>query len=118
MARYLSTSEIARSLGLADSTIRHYRATGRITPHAVTPGGHARYDLDEIARVLGVDTIETPRGLGGEQFARLGEHDVRSSGRRGPLAPEIAALRVHEIAESAGCRWGGRLISPSVRTTA
>lgn len=125
MPRYFTTSEIARIYGLADSTVRHYRAEGRITPRSRTPGGHARYDLDEVIEVLGrpvqEDTTPEPQimGLVSESFASPGQHDLRSSGRTGVLPAEIVALGVREVdadsAErtSAGQpRWGGKLLKP------
>lgn len=128
MARSFTTSEIARIYGLADSTIRHYRAEGRITPRGRTPGGHARYDLDEVIAVLGppvrADVAPAPEprvtGLVSERFAALGQHDLRSSGRTGVLPAEMVALGAREVdadpaAErtSAGRpRWGGKLLTP------
>lgn len=134
MSRYLTTTQIARVLGLADSTIRHYRASGRIVPRSRTPGGHARYDLDEVAEALGIDSSElaesvaaaTPRitGLVTERFASLGEHDVRRSGRSRVLPAEIVALGMREIsdppqAEAANRpRWGGELVTARRRAHA
>ena len=125
MPRSFTTSEIARIYGLADSTIRHYRAEGRITPRGRTPGGHARYDLDEVIAVLGppvqADAAPAPRitGLVSERFATLGQHDLRSSGRTGVLPAEMVALGVREVdadpverTPAGRPRWGGKLLTP------
>lgn len=119
MARsYVTTSEIARIYKIADSTVRHYRSSGRIVPRSQTPGGHARYDLDEVAVVLGAPggagstTLTT---MAGERFAPLGQHDVRSSGRGGILPAEIVALGRREVGAPSASRrrWGGKLLNAS-----
>lgn len=123
MARYLTTTQIAEALGLADSTIRHYRASGRIVPNIETPGGHARYDLDQVAAALGVELAVTPRrqlkGLTSETFEPVGVHRLpRSQVSRGEVPQEIVALGAREVPEPAGSRsgraprWGGKLLSP------
>jgi hypothetical protein len=120
MDSYLTTAELARALGLSDSTIRHYRAAGRITPRRQTPGGHARYDLGEVVAILGVlpvDDEPQSAGLTRETFAPLGVHDVRRSGSSGPLAAEIVALGVRDAPEPTGSRrrrWGGTLLNARV----
>jgi hypothetical protein len=118
MSRHLTTSELADVLGVASSTVRHYRSSGRIKPASQTPGGHARYDVVEVAAALGIP----PRisGPTGEEFAPLGRHDVRPPDRSGPLADEVAALGVRETPEPAAGRprWGGRLLSAHRRVPA
>lgn len=127
ISHHLTTSQLAGVLGVASSTIRHYRADGRITPARQTPGGHARYDVAEVAAALHVELPEEPApeitGLADEQFAPLGQHDVRSSGRSGPLAAEVVALGVREMPERArpaagSPRWGGRLLNARRRVPA
>jgi hypothetical protein len=131
MPRYVTTAQVARALGLADSTIRHYRAAGRIAPRSQTPGGHARYDLDEVVEALGVAGRPAPgeqeawiTGLVKEGFAPLGRHDVRSSGRSGVLPAEMVALGTGEVTERAPAaapgrpRWGGTLINARSRVHA
>jgi cytochrome c5 len=131
MPRYVTTAQVARALGLADSTIRHYRAAGRIAPRSQTPGGHARYDLDEVVEALGVAGRPAPgeqeawiTGRVKEGFAPLGRHDVRSSGRSGVLPAEMVALGTREVTERAPAaapgrpRWGGTLINAQSRAHA
>jgi len=134
MPRYLTTSEIANQLGLADSTIRHYRAAGRIAPRTETPGGHARYDLNEVTAALGLDAIseppqeDTPKitGLVSEEFASLGEHDLGPADRPGPLPAEIVALNVREVSDASpngsrrpgSPRWRGELLNARRRVPA
>jgi excisionase family DNA binding protein len=49
--RTQSSAEIARGIGLAAATIQKYAREGRIPFHA-TPGGHRRFDLDEVRSAL------------------------------------------------------------------
>jgi hypothetical protein len=131
MADFLTTSEIAQMYGLADSTVRHYRASGRLVPARRTPGGHARYAIADVIATLGSPSALTPgshpepriTGLAGETFAPTGQHDVRSSGRRGMLPAEMVALGVREAAappeRSPGrARWGGQLMTSRRRVAA
>jgi MerR family regulatory protein len=124
MADFFTTSEIAQMYGLADSTVRHYRASGRLVPARRTPGGHARYAIADVIATLGSPSAPTPgspaepriTGLAGETFAPAGQHDVRSSGPGGMLPAEVAALGVREAAASPArsqgrTRWGGRLMT-------
>jgi transcriptional regulator with XRE-family HTH domain len=127
MSRHLTTSELADALGVASSTVRHYRSAGRIKPASQTPGGHARYDIAEVAGALGVELndADAPEiiGLTGETFAPLGRHDVTSSRRSGTLAAEVIALGVREAPEpparaSSRPRWGGQLLNARRRVPA
>lgn len=117
--------------GLADSTVRHYRASGRLVPARRTPGGHARYAIADVIATLGSPSAPTPgsrpepriTGLAGETFALAGQHDVRSSGRAGMLPAEMVALGVREAADPPGrshghARWGGRLMTSRRRVAA
>ncbi|MGD9695541.1 MAG: helix-turn-helix domain-containing protein [Thermoleophilia bacterium] len=47
----LSVSAAARLLGVSPSSLRAWAAAGRV-PHVRTPGGHRRFDLDELVRWL------------------------------------------------------------------
>lgn len=118
MSQNLTTSQVADALGVDSSTVRHYRSAGRIEPSSLTPGGHARYDLEEVVDALGL-TVELDRpairGLRGEAFAPLGQTDLRSSGRGGSVAAEVTALRVREVPGPSPARWGGELLTPRGR---
>jgi hypothetical protein len=136
MAKFLTTSEIARMYGLADSTVRHYRASGRLVPSRKTPGGHARYAVVDVVSVLGEPGTGPPDAMGSsgppdamgssrearvigmerEHFAPAGQHDLRFSAPWGVLSPEVVALGRREaqdafVPQDAGLpRWGGRLL--------
>ena len=134
MADLLTTSQIAQIYGLADSTVRHYRSSGRLVPSRKTPGGHARYVMADVVSVLGDPagehlggaTASEARitGLLHERFAPVGQHDLRSTGRGGVLAPEVVALGLREVREpvdthrQGGARWGGRLLKARARAAA
>lgn len=135
MAEFLTTSQIAHMYGLADSTIRHYRASGRLVPRRKTPGGHARYAEADVISVLGQPGGERVEGMAlvrksrvigmeRESFAPVGQHDLRFSGRGGMLAPEVVALGRREALEPAArtrhgqARWGGRLLKARSRAAA
>src|SRR5262245_9859060 len=47
----LSVSAAARLLGVSSSSLRAWAAAGRV-PHVRTPGGHRRFELDELVRWL------------------------------------------------------------------
>lgn len=132
MAEFLTTSQIAQMYGLADSTIRHYRASGRLVPRRKTPGGHARYAVADVVSTLGEPGGEhleamAPAhkaqviGMERESFAPVGHHDLRFSGHGGVLASEVVALRRREEREPAArarhgqARWGGRLLKTRSR---
>jgi DNA-binding transcriptional MerR regulator len=50
--RLVTTSELARALGLHMRTIQRYRAEGLITPEVETKGGHARWDVEQVKEQL------------------------------------------------------------------
>jgi nucleoside phosphorylase/tetratricopeptide (TPR) repeat protein len=49
--RIAATSEVAAELGLAPATVQKYAREGRI-PFDITPGGHRRFDIEEVRAVL------------------------------------------------------------------
>jgi excisionase family DNA binding protein len=51
VAPLLSVSAAARLLGVSSSSLRAWAAAGRV-PHVRTPGGHRRFELDELIRWL------------------------------------------------------------------
>lgn len=51
MQRDRSSAQVARELGLAAPTVQKYAREGRV-PYDVTPGGHRRFDLDEVRAAL------------------------------------------------------------------
>ena len=46
--RMLSTGEAAKRIGVSPRTLSRWVTEGLIEPTLVTPGGHFRFDLDEL----------------------------------------------------------------------
>lgn len=51
MRRNRSSSELAAALGVSAGTISYHARRGEL-PFDTTPGGHRRYDIDEVRAVL------------------------------------------------------------------
>lgn len=49
---YLATSEAAKQIGIAASTLKRWAREGTVEPTVRTPGGHYRWDLDDLRRQL------------------------------------------------------------------
>lgn len=50
--KLVSTGVAADALGVAHNTLHQWWKKGDVTPTLVTPGGHARWDLDELKEQL------------------------------------------------------------------
>lgn len=50
--RLVTSSELGRLLGLSGRTIQRYRQRGLLKPEVVSPGGHARWDVDKVRETL------------------------------------------------------------------
>lgn len=50
--KLISTGVAADALGVAHFTLFRWWQAGIVTPALVTPGGHARWDLDELKEQL------------------------------------------------------------------
>lgn len=48
----MTSSELARELGLSDRTVQRYRRAGLLVPEVVSPGGHARWSVEKVRRQL------------------------------------------------------------------
>jgi excisionase family DNA binding protein len=48
-AELVSSREAARLLGVSQATLNRAVREGRVRPAAVTPGGHRRFDISELA---------------------------------------------------------------------
>jgi predicted site-specific integrase-resolvase len=53
--RTLEAAEVGKALGLSADSIGRYAREGRI-PFDVTPGGHRRYDVEEVRQALRPDS--------------------------------------------------------------
>ena len=118
MANLLNTNDLAQQLGVAASTVRYYRSSGRISPARQTPGGHARWSLEQVRRQLAEPAAAAAiTGLTEEHFAPLGVTDISQRGA-GAMPSEMVALGMRESTapviddeqfDAARHRWGGRL---------
>jgi 8-oxo-dGTP pyrophosphatase MutT (NUDIX family) len=52
--RDMTTRQVADELGIPVSTLQYWAAKGRITPAWRTPGGMARWDLEDLQRQLDI----------------------------------------------------------------
>lgn len=67
MRRDRTSAQIAQELGLAAPTVQKYAREGRV-PYDVTPGGHRRFNLDEVRAALydsSSDLRDAPLALDG-----------------------------------------------------
>jgi excisionase family DNA binding protein len=48
----VTTSELAKALGVSLRSVQRYIRDGTITPEHRTPGGHYRFDVDKVRREL------------------------------------------------------------------
>ena len=48
----LTTGEVAKELGVSRAAVLAWVRDGKITPTLTTPGGHHRFDLDDVRRQL------------------------------------------------------------------
>lgn len=48
----LPTGEAARKLGISRGTLVRWWENGIVTPTFVTPGGHGRWDMDDLLKQL------------------------------------------------------------------
>ncbi len=61
MEREARTSEVAAQLGLASATVQKYAREGRV-PFDTTPGGHRRFNVEEVRAVLSSGNVESNQG--------------------------------------------------------
>lgn len=54
VAKLVTTGKAAAALGIDPATLWRWQQSGRITPSWVTPGGHARWDVAELRKQLGM----------------------------------------------------------------
>ncbi|GJF07726.1 MerR family DNA-binding transcriptional regulator [Pseudonocardia sp. D17] len=48
----VTSAELARVLGLSARTIQRYRQAGVLVPDVVSPGGHARWNVERVRERL------------------------------------------------------------------
>ncbi len=50
--RLLTTGEVAKELGVSHAAVLAWVRDGKLSPTLTTPGGHHRFDLDDVRRQL------------------------------------------------------------------
>ncbi|MBA8824581.1 DNA-binding transcriptional MerR regulator [Saccharopolyspora lacisalsi] len=50
--RLLTSGQLARELGISHQSITNYARNGQLEPTLVTPGGHYRWDLEDVKQQL------------------------------------------------------------------
>ncbi len=111
-SQLLSVSAAARLLGVSSSSLRAWAAEGRV-PHLRTPGGHRRFELDEL-----VQWLAERGGAPPAPQQRLQELVPTRMDRMESAAEELSGLRKQVIEafeeELAAGRTAG-MRSPSAR---
>ncbi len=52
MAEYVSTTQAAKAVGVSVRSLQRWVADGQLEPDFLTPGGHARWDVERLRREL------------------------------------------------------------------
>lgn len=110
MDRTQGTKEVAAALGVTASTVQLYSRDHRI-PFDVTPGGHRRYNVDEVRASLENSTGSLLTSLGGPRIGAgvpvvRSEMAVMDAARRAVVGESLApAEDGSEHAESAAVEF-------------
>jgi 8-oxo-dGTP diphosphatase len=59
-SRYVTTGTAAEGVGVASTTLQRWAHAGLVTPALRTPGGHFRWDLDDLRRQLRINRTGEP----------------------------------------------------------
>jgi DNA-binding transcriptional MerR regulator len=51
-AKLVPTADAAKAVGVDRRTLQRWAKEGLVTPALTTPGGHARWDVDDLIRQL------------------------------------------------------------------
>lgn len=64
MARNLSAAQTAERLGISVRTLDRMEVDGRLVRVSTTPGGHRRFDSEQVERVAqGLPAVEEPQPI-------------------------------------------------------
>ncbi len=99
----VSIREAARMLGVSIVTLRRWEAAGKIKC-ARTPGGHRRYDVDQL-RGMALNRPPDPSRRVTIGYARVSSHDQKEElKRQAVVRSEFCARQgwIHEIIEDLG----------------
>ncbi|TDV56113.1 B12 binding protein [Actinophytocola oryzae] len=120
-----TAGQVARALGVAETTLRSWHRRYRIGPHAATPGGYRRYSAEDVTRLqdmcdlirsgmLASDAARTVSGKPSAESLRLLRDRLTAAGRRldSRACLEIVAEAVRTLGVPA--TWDG-LCCPVLR---
>lgn len=115
--RRATSSQIGDALGLAPSTVQMY-ARDRKIPFETTPGGHYRFDLDEVRVAL-----TAAKGRKSSSAERQEVAAAFGVSRRGRAQAELRAVRTSAVDVGASLGSGRRagadnMTSPEPRSAA
>lgn len=82
MDRPLTTTELAKELGISPRTVRHHAARGRI-PSVQTPGGHRRFDRAAVVAAIGTTSHRESGAPTLKELRRRRREIVRRAARHG-----------------------------------
>jgi DNA-binding transcriptional MerR regulator len=114
VARVYTAGQVARALGIAETTLRSWHRRYRIGPHAASPGGYRRYTADDVARLTdmrdliraGMLASDAARSVSGRRPALLLDRLATASrdlDSRACQAIVTEAVRAHGVIEA----WEG-----------
>ncbi|MEV7004124.1 helix-turn-helix domain-containing protein [Streptomyces sp. NPDC093982] len=99
-ARTATTAVLAQALGLSVSTVRAYARAGRV-PCRQTPGGHYRFNVDEVQQALYPAEVEFVDDLPSiDQDAPAAFVDTQLPGRDALADPDVNHNRMAQVAFS------------------
>lgn len=93
MDRSAEAAQVAAALGLSPDSIGRYAREGRI-PFSATPGGHRRFNIDEVRQALAPAGASGGRGMFSVSPATLRRRRIRSVATPAGVAPQPDQSRV------------------------
>lgn len=87
--RLLTTGDLAKELGVAAGTVRHYERTGKIHAATKTLGGHRRFRFGDVVEELREHGV---RMAVAEENVRVDVGELREADGRVSVGPAFASL--------------------------
>lgn len=95
--RNMTSKGVAEILGVRPTTVQRYAREGRI-PFAATPGGHRRFDIDEVRAALAQPTFRGAQ----PKPARLGQGADVAVSTSAELDARLGQVRAERTEPDAG----------------
>lgn len=104
LERKATSGDVARALGLSTASVQGYARQGRI-PCRLTPGGHYRFNIDEVVSLLSPDLLSFSDDLVGLGFGSDVRVDELSGFRADPVTPAAESrLRMRALRREGSLR--------------